>query len=203
MSDTYSNLTGESGGEYCNKFAQDVNVLGMCYPLNCAFGVNQGRVTWTEDIKQPDQTYAWKLFGDPMGLIHPRGAIPASSLQPPSASTLPKSEPYLCPLPRRLPRHACHIPNPGRASQTPEGAVCVGGTAGYYRAPVQGRCQGAVTPAHGTPPARMYRGKCDGGKEEGIYFILVALNLSGLQQLRHRPMQKAIRCHSLQSVRGG
>jgi len=171
--------------------------------VDSAYGVNLDWMILAEDIQQPSQTYAGKLFGDPKGLIHPRGAIPASSLHPPSALTQPKSEPYLCPLPRRLPRHACHIPNPGRASQTPEGAVCVGGTAGYYRAPVQGRCQGAVTPAHGTPPARMYRGKYDRGKEEGIYFILVALNLSGLQQLRRKPRQKAIRCHSLQPVRGG
>ena len=95
--------------------------------VDCAYGVNQDWVTLAEDIQQPEQTYAWKLFGDPKGLIHLWGAIPASSLQPPTASTRPTPNPFPRPPPRRLPRHDCHIPTHGRASQTPEGAVVLAG----------------------------------------------------------------------------
>ena len=145
-----------------------ISLVRMCVssesvPAYCAFGVNQGLVTWTDDMQQPDKTYAWKLFGGATeGLIHPWKGIPASSSpntrlldsRPTRIPSSPTAPPFTTP-------HSTFRPLTSYAKA--RGCCSVGGTAGYYRAPVRGRCQRAVTPAHGTPPARMYQGKCDGG----------------------------------------
>ena len=124
MSDTYSKSTGETGGGYCKKFGQDVHALGNVTLVNSAFGVNLGEGTWTDDIQQLVQTYAWKLFGATEGLIHPWEGIPASSSpntrlldsRPTQIPSSPTAPPFTMP-------HS-HIPTPHELREGPRVLLC-------------------------------------------------------------------------------
>ena len=126
MSDTHSKSTGETGGGYCKKFGQDVHALGNVTLVNSAFGVNPGRVAWTEDIQQPGQTYAWKLFGATEGLIHPWKGIPASSS--PNTRLLDSRPTRIPSSPTAPPFPTPHSTfRPPRVTRRPEGAVVLAG----------------------------------------------------------------------------
>ena len=191
------------GGGHCNKFVQDVNALGKCHPRRlCLRGqsglgdTGRGHSTARTNIRvealRGSQGPNPPLGGYSSELAPTTYRLNSAHSQSLSSPTAPTS------APPRLP-----YPNPRTSFANARGCCCVGGTAGYYRAPVRGRCQGAVTPAHGTPPARMYQGKCDGGEGRKNGFCIGRSQPEWTAIAKAQAEAKAIRCHSLQPVRGG